>query len=337
MRVGFNPNKDKNLEKSEYIHQIVIPVYIPNDQGYFKDSLRIFKLCLESLFKTVHDRTFITIVNNGSSQDVKEFLDGLYHLNRIHEIIHTENIGKLNAILKGVVGNDIELVTISDADVLFLSSWQEETIKVFNKLPKAGVVGIVPQFKMYESYCGNVIFENFLSKKLRFYPVKNPSALKEFYKSVGWKNDYNKDYLKYILGLEVDDQLSVLIGTGHFVATYKKDIFEEVSSYINFKLGGVSEKYLDKAPLKKDYWRLTTEENYALHMGNTFENWMKIDSKRKYDRDICVLNYEIKRKAIGKFVYFIKNRLFIKFISVPFLNKLFLKYKKLPKEMIRQY
>ena len=51
MRVGFNPNKDKNLVRSDYYHKIIIPVYIPNFEGYFKDSFRIFKICLESLYK----------------------------------------------------------------------------------------------------------------------------------------------------------------------------------------------------------------------------------------------------------------------------------------------
>jgi len=44
MRIGFNPHKDKIQEVSEYVHQVIIPVYIPNQEGYFKDSL-IF-LCL---------------------------------------------------------------------------------------------------------------------------------------------------------------------------------------------------------------------------------------------------------------------------------------------------
>ena len=50
MRVGLNPNRDKLLPISDYLHQIIIPVYIPNQEDYFKDSLKILKLCLASLF-----------------------------------------------------------------------------------------------------------------------------------------------------------------------------------------------------------------------------------------------------------------------------------------------
>ena len=162
MRIGLNPHKDKLLIASEYSHQIIIPVYIPNQEGYFKDSFKILQICLESLFSTIHNKTFITIVNNGSGSAIKDYLNILYQDEKIHEVIHTENIGKLNAILKGLAGNAIELVTISDSDVMFLPNWQSETSKIFKEVPKAGVVGIVPQFKMYEANCGNVIFDNLL-------------------------------------------------------------------------------------------------------------------------------------------------------------------------------
>lgn len=53
MRVGFNPNKDKKVPESSYFHQVVIPVYIPNLDGYFKDSLSILKYCLNHYLELV--------------------------------------------------------------------------------------------------------------------------------------------------------------------------------------------------------------------------------------------------------------------------------------------
>ena len=139
MRKGLNPHKDKPQEQSEFVHQIIIPVYIPNQEEYFKDSFRILQICLESLFKTVHKKTFISVINNGSCNEVKEYLDGLFISKKIHEVIHTTNIGKLNSIVKGLVGNNIELVTIADSDVFFLENWQQQTVKTFNAFPKTGM------------------------------------------------------------------------------------------------------------------------------------------------------------------------------------------------------
>ena len=273
MRIGFHPYKDKFHEDSAFVHQIIIPVYIPNQEGYFKDSFKIFKICIDSLLSTIHDKTFVSIVNNGSATLIKEYLDTLYQEGRIQELIHTENIGKLNAILKGLAGNNIKLVTISDSDVMFLPNWQSATNTIFNNFPKAGVVGIVPQFKMYGYYCSNIIFRNLFSKRLKFSPVRDVFGLKNFYHSIGWNEDYNEDYLKMILTIE-NNSHEAIVGSGHFVATYKKEIFNEILTYSSFKMGANSERYLDEAPLKKDLWRLTTNKNYAYHLGNIFENWM---------------------------------------------------------------
>jgi hypothetical protein len=336
MRVGYNPHKDQPQEEPEYLHQIIIPIYIPKEEDYFKDSFAIFQICLTSLFATIHNKTFITIVNNGSGSFVRDYLNELLAQNRIHEVIHTQNIGKLNAVLKGLTGNTIELVTITDADVLFLPNWQNETAKVFEQLPKAGVVGIVPQFKTYEVNCGTVIFDNLFNKNLKFIPIKNKEALIRFYDSIGWDRSYNQDYLKYNLGLEINADLKVLIGAGHFVATYKKDMFQEIITNIGYKLGGNSEGYLDRAPLRKGYWRVTTYDNYAYHMGNTFEDWMKIEGQQENANQYPTSNFS-KNKRISSISYFVKNRFFIKFISIKWLIKLFIRWKKLPKEMIEKY
>ena len=337
MRIGFNPHKDKPSGQSEFLHQIIIPVYIPNQEGYFQDSFKILKVCLESLFKTIHGKTFITIVNNGSSEEVVNYLDTLFANKKIHELIHTENIGKLNAILKGLAGSNIALVTIADSDVLFLENWQKETVTLFNCFPKAGVVGLAPQFKTFGHFCGNIIFENIFSKKLKFSHIKNVEALKKFYLSIGWGEDYNKDYLKLTLTIESNSQTAV-VGSGHFVATYRKEIFKEITSYIGYKLGGESERYLDEILLKFGLWRLTTNDNFAFHMGNVYEEWMThtLDSFKKETVDAVTLkNKTIKTE--NKLMFYIKNVLFIKFFNKRKYRRIFYRFKGMPKQMIQKY
>jgi hypothetical protein len=338
MRIGNNPHKDEPIEKFDYSHQIIIPVVIPNFEGYFKDSFKILKLCLESVFNTTHNKTFITIVNNGSCEIIKEYLNGLFNQDKIQEVIHTTNIGKLNAILKGLAGNAIELVTISDSDVLFLEGWQLQTTTIFKEIPKVGVVGIVPQFNMHKINSYNIIFDNFFNSKLRFIKVKNEIALSRFYDSIGWDKNYNHDYLKYTLGLIWSKKIKVLVGSGHFVATYKKDIFSEIVTCIPFKMGGSSEGYLDETPLKKDYWRVTTCENYAYHMGNTAEEWMSNEIYNTKNNDAAILfsNFA-KSPKISNFKFIVKNKILQKLFKHHTIYKMFLKLKKLPLKMVNKY
>jgi len=338
MRIGNNPHKDKETTHANYLHQIVIPVYIPNLEGYFKDSFQVFQLCIDSLLKTIHDKTFVTIINNGSCLTIQNYLDNLFENNKIQEVIHTENIGKLNAILKGISGNNIPYVTIADSDVLFCSNWQEETMKVFHSFHKAGVVGITPQFKSYETNCGNVLFENYFSKQLKFTQVEQPLELEKFYESIGWAKEYNQDYLKYTLSIE-NSNCKALIGSGHYVATYKKVVFTEMPTFIGFKMGGTSEAFLDKIPLKYGLWRLTTSRNFAFHMGNVFEDWMsEIKSNTTANFNFELYSEKGKIKNISNIEFFIKNKLFNRLcFSKRFFKKLFYKNFGLPKQMRNKY
>ena len=86
---------------------------------------------------------------------------------------------------------------------------------------------------------------------------------------------------------------------------------------------------IDELPLKKGLWRMTSNDNYAYHMGNTFEEWMQetLDGMPANDvKNEFLLTYpEIKNSS--KIDYFIKNRLFIKLFNKKRLRRFFYKIK----------
>lgn len=332
MRVGFNPYKDKENPESNFYHQVIIPVYIPHQEGYFKDSLQILKICLESLFKTSHTKTFFTIVNNGSCDIVIDYLNDLFNQNQIHEIIHTTAIGKINAILKGIVGNSFRLITISDADVLFINNWQTETYEVFNAFPKAGIVGTTPNSKLLKNCTGPVIFDNFFSNNLKFTQVKDPDAMREFAISTQNLSFYKPiNYQKYLT--ITNKKCTAIVGTGHFVATYKSEIFDKLKhTKTKFKLGGWSEnEILDNPSLKKGFWRLNTENNLTFHLGNIFENWMQEKSNLLQKNENKEILNEFVSLKIPKFWLLFKNNFFMKIIFKKSIWKLFIQMKGLTK------
>lgn len=341
MRVGKNP-QSKACYNNNYTHQVVVPVYVPSNQGYFKDGFSILKISVESLIKTTHSKTYISIVNNGSSKEVVAYLNNLYETGKVQEVIHTTNIGKNRAIIKAVKGHEFSLVTIVDADVLFLNNWQSETLKVFNTFPKAGVVGLVPQIKLYNNFCTNLILSNLFNKKLKFTSVKNPNAIQCFYKSIGWDDNYNKAYLKKHLTItSKKNNIEAVVGSGHFVATYKPEVLKlNIDIKYNKKLSPkLDRELLDKPVLEVDGWRLTTSDNFAYHMGNVYENWMEETLLKLHANENELLNYEdlTQLKSINKIEYFFKNKVGRKLFSNSFLNKCFLKHKGLPKSMIKNY
>lgn len=338
MRVGFNPHKDKTQATSDYFHQVIIPVYIPNQEGYFEDSFKILKLCLDSLFKTIHNKTSITIVNNGSCIGVVDYLNDLFQKNKIQEVIHTSNIGKLNAVLKGISGNSFPLITVSDADVLFLNGWQEVSYAVFGAFPKAGAVCPTPSSRSLRTFTANVYWDLFFSNKLKCTPIVNPDALKMFGLSVGDADFYNPVQLKKYLTVTNDDKKAV-VGAGHFMTTYRGEVFNNLEDrFTKYKLGGDSEgQFLDIPVVKKGFWRLSTADNYAYHMGNVLEDWM-YDTVSKLLLNNERSDFDLKPiQSSSKLAYFVKSKLFGKFILNKKIMKSYLIWKGLSKEEAKNY
>jgi hypothetical protein len=338
MRVGHNPHKNKLQEDSEYIHQVIIPVYIPNEEAYFKDSFRIFQLCLDSLFATTHDKTFIAIVNNGSCNLIVDYLNDLYRQDKIQEVIHVSNVGKLNAVLKGITGHNFPLITISDSDVLFLDNWQNATYTVFEHFPKTGVVCPTPSSRSLRTHTANLFWDLFFSKQLKFTKVLNRNGLKMFAKSVGDINFYTDLQLnKYIVVQNGNEQ--AVVGAGHFVATYRAEVFNNLENrFTTFKLGGNSEGlFLDLPVIKKGFWRLSTVDNFAYHMGNVVEDWM-FDVVSKLGQNKEESSFALDPIQSGsKLAYFVKSKLFAKFILNKKIMRYFLIWKGLGKEDAKKY
>ena len=276
MRIGLNPQKDKVEEEIQQYHQVVVPVYIPDEEGYFEHSFDVLKLCLSSLFKTCHRKTYFTIVNNGSHSGVTEYLDSLLQSEQIHELIHTHNIGKVNAVYKGITGHNFPLITVTDADVLFLEGWQESSYLVFEEFPKTGFVTPTPNSKFTKYFTFDTIMKYWFSSKLKFKEPKNKLGLQRFAESIERPQFYKQVHLDNILTLS-GTNTNALIGGGHFVATYRGTVFSDLKQrYSSFKLGGKSVRDFFDVPVgKKGYWRLSTEDNYAYHMGNIVEPWMQ--------------------------------------------------------------
>lgn len=338
MRKGYNPNKDKSIAPINFFHQIIIPVYIPSlSDDYFKDSFTILKMCMESLYKTCHKKTFFSIVNNGCCDEVAAYLDELFNNGTIHELIHANNIGKLNAIIKGLVGHKFQFVTISDADVLFINNWQEETYKVFEKFVKAGSVSPTPNSKMLRYLTSNILWDNFFSKTVKFTTVKNPNAMKSFAKSIGNELFFNDAHLDKYLTIG-DENFRAVIGSGHFVATYRGCIFDKLDSTVfSTKMGDELMFLLDKPVVDNGKWRLATENNFAFHMGNVVEDWMIEELKNVRYQNTLIDKIELKEFKSNRFENWFKNRFFSKFIFQNLVWKKFIEYKGLTKEEAIKY
>lgn len=314
MRIGSNPEKNsKNIELTNY-HRIIVPVYIPNFEGYFKETFEVFKLCIESLLLTIHDKTRITIYNNNCHQEVKKYIDEKYQKSEfIDQVFHSkENLGKINAILAASKGNLEPIITITDADVLFKNNWQNEVEKILVNFPEAGMVSPVPSSKTITTFTANNWGYALFKGKIYFDDVLDPDGLMKFDNSLGNSTRFYKPiHLKnYLVLKNKKNKQEAVMGCGHFVATLKREVLDKGTSepaFIKIQKG-VESKFIDYPNEKLGFLRLATKGNYAFHMGNTTEDWMYeefniLKNNKNIKTPLTALSFNLKKMNIYSYYF----------------------------------
>ena len=335
MRIGFNPAKENKEIIIENYHRVIVPVYIPNFEGYFANLFEVFKLCIDSLLLTSHHKTRITIYNNNCHPDVKAYIDAKYKESElIDQVFHSkENLGKINAILASAKGNLEPLITITDADVLFKNGWQHAVEETFIAFPEAGMVSPVPSSKVYKMFTSNNWFYGLTKGKLNFEEVEDSEAMHRFDLSLGKEElMYKPIHLsQYLVLTNKKNKSKAVMGCGHFVATLKREVFDKGSNEPAFIkiVGGVENKFIDQPNEDLGCLRLATKGNYAYHMGNQIEDWMQEEFKllKKSNNETTYTGSEFKFVPIssfGKFVGVLIKKLLNKNrkINIQLLKKL---------------
>jgi len=340
MREGQNISRDQLIDKIPYNHRVIMPLYIPNNQGYYKDAFSIFQMCLKSVNKTASSNIAVSVISNGSSNEVNKELLKFYEEGLINElIIEKEQIGKLNCILKALRTSDEPFLTITDADVLFLNNWEEEIMNVFEAFPKASAVSPIPVFRTQNHYTSNIIFDYFFSKKITFSKVKNPEALTKFAKSIGWEW-LDEKWKDFIMTIEASNSsLKAVVGCNHCTVTYKREIFESIpKENSKYKLGGDSEGlYLDQPSMFYDGYRLATYDNFAYHLGNKIEDWMLDTFNNLKETDKKAFTFAASILKQSKLKHVLKNIIFKKIIARKPIRKWYYLRKGLSKNKVNDF
>jgi hypothetical protein len=331
MREGSNPQKAEEKIQLPYNHRVIIVVFIPELKGYYENSLDVFKLCLSSLIKTNTNSYAITVVNNGSCKEVSDYLKENLRYNNIDSLIsHNQNIGKIDALIGAARGAREELITVTDADILFTSKWNIKVEEVFKKVPNVGSVSPIP-FRHGLFYGTSSVLKEILLNRVQFELIEIPENFEnqnKYLQSINWGREKN---VKIKWPVIKRNNFKAIIGSGHQILTIRRTIFFKYTPTAPALtlVGGDSEyKYIDEAIDKSGLMRLSTYHNYAYHMGNVTEGWMK----KSYD-SICIqgLKYEpLKLNAIKDGIY-LDNKFFHRFyvLKKNFFKKIFrLKYFK---------
>ena len=275
MRIGNNPNNHKTIDLSIKSHRVIIPVYIPNAEGYFADAFNVFKVCIASLLQTINDDTVVSLISNASSDEVNGYIYQLWQDKKIDRaVFNIENVGKMNAIIAETRASFEEFITYSDADVFFDKGWLQQTFDMFKNVPKAGFVSMNPTPKNY-THSDSTLLSNLstvLFKKKKTNTVCSFEDLEHFHKSIGRERTHTE--IMFNGDVFCISKYNYIIGAGHFCCTIRKTptlkFIPNEQSRIGVS-GGSESVYLDIPFEKTGLWRLSSPKAYVWHMGNVLE------------------------------------------------------------------
>jgi hypothetical protein len=322
MRIGSNPNNHKTIDLSVKSHRIIIPVYIPNNEGYFADAFNVFKVCITSLLKTINNDSLITLISNDSSKEVNDYIYQLWTDKKIDKaVFNIENIGKINAIITETRASFEEFISYADADVFFDKGWLKQTYSMFQNVPKAGFVSMNPTPRNY-THSESTIFANLYSilfKKQKTSTVCSYEDLEHFHKSIGKDSNFTDNiFNSYVYCISKENYI---IGAGHFCCTIRKTptlkLVPKERSNIGVS-GGSESIYLDIPFDKTGLWKISSPKSYVWHMGNVLEKeWAndKLNSIENFkEAEFAFSTIAFKSRTLTSYLipYYFK----VKFVSL---------------------
>lgn len=325
MRTPGNPVKNNlTLTNKFKIHRIIIPVYIPSLEGYYKDAYKIFCYSIDSLIRTIDpERVNITLINNSSIKIVDTKIRELLDKGLIDQyIFNLHNRGKGDAIISAAKGSFEPFITISDADVFFKSGWLEEIEMIYLRFPSAGSVCPFPAPHLKFYFTSFTWLRN--SFRIKYNKIVDDKELDLLNHTIKddliKKHEYNKQFFIKSKGTPA------IIGSGHFVATFRKIIFSKISLQPSYKgLKGELRK-IDQLVDLCGFQRLSTTKNFVIHMGNVFEDWMDYEvTQLSIPNKLSAIELKDEYKSIIRIPHWVNrllNRFFLYVIySIKILKK----------------
>jgi glycosyltransferase involved in cell wall biosynthesis len=286
--------------------------YIPFLSGFYAETLDVLKVSLESMRNDAGLPFDLMVFDNGSCEEVRDFLVKEKDEGRIQYLILSEkNMGKggaWNVMLTGAPG---EIIAYTDADVLFFPKWLSRSVEILETFPNVGMVTARPFRTPPEFYETTLKWardaEHAKLEEGQFIPW---DTFLEFNLSLGQTEEENKNVYAETKDWRIQYKgVTAIAGASHWQFTaYKSTLGQFLPFDMDKPMGQV--RQLDKRMNDAGLLRLMVSDPLAMNMSNT----------------LGYLRGELKDTGKKKQVSFGKRVLeigFIKKILLAVYNKIF--------------
>lgn len=270
MRVGQNPIKSVETVAPPSPVTVVVISYIPFLTGYYAQSLDVFKLCLDSLRENTKEEYGLLIFDNGSCEEVRNYLLEEQKQERIQYLFLSErNLGKPQAWNIALTAAPGKMISYADSDVCFYPGWLTASLKALRDFPQAGMITAMPILTP-EKYSKQTI--NW-AKKHKGVKLQRGKLLPwdDFWRharSLGDNEKKARDFYEQNPAARIRSKgQEYYAGAAHFQFTAPKTALIDVLPILAERpMGRV--RLLDEAMDKSGYLRLCTDKWYVQHLGN---------------------------------------------------------------------
>lgn len=278
-RIGQNPAK---LGMPAYQPQkvgLATITYIPSVEGYFRDSMAIFKLMLKSLRQNTLEPFDLLVFDNGSCSEIQDELLRLQHQGLIQWLnLSSENLGKTGAQNWIFSALPNEWIGYTDSDVLFRKGWLDASWDIIDHFPEAGMVGAQPCY--FDVLKGQGKAQNELKPKTNYLIspyTPDEWVTDEYCRGINAVPEQAKKYhamkLK-VINTEKND-FKAILGASHMQFLMPARLAKSILPLpYRSGLSQEEDRQLDLRIDQNGKLHLSTLKPHVVHMGNVLDDWV---------------------------------------------------------------
>jgi hypothetical protein len=140
-RTGINPSRGRKTDYRPARITLAVLTYLPDTVAYYENRFDVTRLCLESLITHTPEPYDLLVFDNGSSQQLIDYLCSLRDSGEIdYLLLSGRNIGKIGALQMISRLAPGEIIAYTDDDVFFLPGWLETHLKIIDTYQGVGMV-----------------------------------------------------------------------------------------------------------------------------------------------------------------------------------------------------
>jgi hypothetical protein len=284
MRQGQNPAKMGLKAYQPKRLGVALLSYIPNQEGFFTNSLEVLKYQIASLHAASSDFDLL-VFDNGSCPEVKEELLQLHTRGLIHFLHLSQfNIGKVGAINWLLSAMPNEWICYSDGDMFFRPGWFENSLAIFEAFPSAGLVFAQPT--LFDTLRGTGQAQHQLDANARYHvfqAVIPAESVQEYARGFDISMDLEKQLVETPVSMveETHSGVRAVVGGGHNQFLVRREVARRIVPLpTKLALSPVEDSAFNRRVDELGFLQLSTCEPYTFHVGNRLDDWTRAEIGR---------------------------------------------------------